>query len=170
MGHTVRGSKPIIGLERPLGLQEVEAPRICRHSSHEGGKIVSPTHWWPQHRQKKKISLTLISVRGWVDTRTIVWPEGLIHWHHRKSNPRHSGWQSGASSNCCTPHPRKPAGWKYFSLFQKIQSIGVSWGRGARGCQFPSNIFLQTVFFCFIFWSGSKKKKNWGENGRKVSV
>jgi hypothetical protein len=27
-----------------LGLEEVEAPRICRHSAHEGGKIVSPTH------------------------------------------------------------------------------------------------------------------------------
>jgi hypothetical protein len=31
-------------LENPLGLQEVEAPRISRQSAHEGGKVVSPTH------------------------------------------------------------------------------------------------------------------------------
>ena len=29
---------------RPLGLQEYEAVRILRHSAHEGGKVVSPTH------------------------------------------------------------------------------------------------------------------------------
>jgi hypothetical protein len=37
-------SYPITGLDRPLGLQEVEAPRISRQSAHEGGKAVSPTH------------------------------------------------------------------------------------------------------------------------------
>ena len=29
---------------RPLGLQEVEAPRMSTQSAHEGGKDVSPTH------------------------------------------------------------------------------------------------------------------------------
>jgi len=32
------------GLERPLGLQKVEVPKISRQSAHEGGKVVSPTH------------------------------------------------------------------------------------------------------------------------------
>jgi hypothetical protein len=32
------------GLDRPLGLQEVEAPRISRQPAHEGGKVVSSTH------------------------------------------------------------------------------------------------------------------------------
>ena len=32
------------GLERPLGLQEVEASRISRQSAHEGDKVVSLTH------------------------------------------------------------------------------------------------------------------------------
>ena len=35
---------PITGLERLLGVQEVEAPRISRQSANEGGKAVSPTH------------------------------------------------------------------------------------------------------------------------------
>jgi hypothetical protein len=30
--------------DRPFGLQEAEAQRICRQSAHEGGKVVSPTH------------------------------------------------------------------------------------------------------------------------------
>ena len=39
-----RYSHPITGLDGPLGLQEVEVPRISRQSTHEGGKVVSPTH------------------------------------------------------------------------------------------------------------------------------
>jgi hypothetical protein len=39
-----RYSNPIAGLDRPLGFQEVEAPRISRQSAHEGGKVFSPTH------------------------------------------------------------------------------------------------------------------------------
>ena len=30
-----------------LRAQEFEVPRIFRQSSHEGGKVVSPTHWPP---------------------------------------------------------------------------------------------------------------------------
>jgi hypothetical protein len=36
-------SSLIKGLDRPLGLKEVEAPGISRHSTYEGGKIVSPS-------------------------------------------------------------------------------------------------------------------------------
>jgi len=39
-----RQSNPITGLDRPLGFQEVEVPRISRQSAHEDGKVVSPTH------------------------------------------------------------------------------------------------------------------------------
>jgi hypothetical protein len=35
---------PITGLDRPLGLYEVETPRIYRRSAHRGGKVDSPTH------------------------------------------------------------------------------------------------------------------------------
>jgi hypothetical protein len=37
-------SYPCTGLDRPIGLQEVDAPRISWKLAHEGGKVVSPTH------------------------------------------------------------------------------------------------------------------------------
>lgn len=36
-----------MGLDRPLGVQEVEAPKIYRQSGREGGKVVSFTHRAP---------------------------------------------------------------------------------------------------------------------------
>jgi hypothetical protein len=59
--------------------QAVRVPRdwdsqISRHSAHEGGKVVSPTHRPPFPQE---IFLILISVRGWVDPRVIVRLEGL---------------------------------------------------------------------------------------------
>ena len=44
------------GLDRPLGLQEVEARRISRQSAHEGGMPSEPAAFTPQ------IFLVLISV------------------------------------------------------------------------------------------------------------
>jgi hypothetical protein len=34
-------------MDRPSGLQEVEAPRISKQSAREPGKVVSRTHWPP---------------------------------------------------------------------------------------------------------------------------
>ena len=39
-----RQNYPSRGQDKPIGMQEVEAPRISRQSAHEGGKVVSPTH------------------------------------------------------------------------------------------------------------------------------
>ena len=35
---------PLTDLDRPLWLQEFEAPRISRQLTHEGGKAISPMH------------------------------------------------------------------------------------------------------------------------------
>jgi len=40
-------SYPITCLKKPFGFQEVEAARISRQSTYEGGKVVSPVHWPP---------------------------------------------------------------------------------------------------------------------------
>jgi hypothetical protein len=40
-------SNPYTGTDRPMGLQEVKAPRISRQLAYEGGNVVIPTHWLP---------------------------------------------------------------------------------------------------------------------------
>jgi len=53
--------------------------QISRQSVHEGGKVVSPTHRPPLPQET---FLVLIFVRGWVDPRAIVRPEGLCQWEN----------------------------------------------------------------------------------------
>jgi len=57
------------------GFQKVYAPRFPWHSAHEGGEVVSLTHWPPS---PPGMFLVLIFTRGWVDPRAMVRSEGNI--------------------------------------------------------------------------------------------
>jgi hypothetical protein len=60
-----------------LRVPENWGSQILRQLAHEGGKVVSHVHRLPLPQE---IFLVLIPVRGWVDPRAIVWPEGLCEW------------------------------------------------------------------------------------------
>jgi hypothetical protein len=62
--HAVKASSPYKGLHRPLGLQEVEAPRISRQSAHEGGKVISPMHQPPLPSRRYPWYLFLLEVES----------------------------------------------------------------------------------------------------------
>jgi hypothetical protein len=43
----IKHFNPTTGLDKPLGLQEVQVPRISKQAAHEDGKVVSHTHQLP---------------------------------------------------------------------------------------------------------------------------
>jgi len=64
-----------------LRVPGVWGSQISRQSAHEGGKVVSPTHRPPL--PPRKYSWYSFLLRGWVNPRAILGPEGLCQWKIR---------------------------------------------------------------------------------------
>ena len=69
---------PVTCLDRPLGLQEVEASRISNTVCTWRWQVVSPIHRLPL--PPRRYSWYSFLLRGWDDRRAKVWLEGLRQW------------------------------------------------------------------------------------------
>jgi hypothetical protein len=74
--HIKGKAVPLQAWSGPEGSRKLSFPDFMT-TAQDGAKVVSLTHrpLYPQ-----EIHLVLISVRGWVDLRAIVLPEGSCHW------------------------------------------------------------------------------------------
>ena len=119
--------------------------------SQDGGKVVSLTHRSPFYPQE--ILLVLISVRCWVDPRTIVRSEGLRQW---KITMTPSGIETVTSrfveqhlNHCATAVPLCPTNiwYKYPVNFRRFKFlINSKWSSfGFRGLLISILIRFKTV-------------------------
>ena len=90
--------------------QALRVPRcskISRQSAHEGGKVVSPMHQPPSPPKKYSWYLFLLEAESTPgsERRQKNYVNEKFQWHHRKSNPRPSGFYCSAWTNCTTVYP-----------------------------------------------------------------
>jgi len=132
------GKKVKQSLYRPgqaLRVPQIWGAHISRQPAYEGGKVVSPTHRPPLPPRKYSL---LISVRGWVDPRAIVQPEGLCQWNN--SNDTIGNRTSDHPACRAVPQPTVHSWLKHYATSLKVASsipdcaIGIFHWHNLSGC------------------------------------
>jgi hypothetical protein len=121
---------PLQAWSGPEGSKKLRFPDFMTPAQN-GGKVVSLTH---RPSLPKEINLVLISVRGWVEPRAVVWPTGLCHWKISMTSlgiePANSRFVAKCLNHYATARLRKnvvgfPKVYQLSFIFHKISDI--SW-------------------------------------------